>query len=310
MAIVPITHISLNQGPQVGADDEIIGVRVVPTRREGRTVFARTLFFGEPDNGEAITIERGDTLLFPPGSINISIADVDRCSEPSADGYAPVANTVWSWLAIPPFTHPREVHHYMLAAARRLDIAHVQFAGALNGLAASPKQPTSFLKTRAIMFEALSHAELMCIAFGRAIRIIREAKTKVSVKIPVPEAVDAVESRVLKFRDAFEHIDERAMGKAHHENPADAMTVFDQADFFESGVLHYAGHSLDIAGEVAPAMVAARKFIVDAVAAEGSTKSINEEVKWTFTNDRGSLPVLSSYANADAGPNPLRGRRS
>ena len=284
MSIGPITYMSLNLGPQVGADDGIVGVRVVPIEREGRTVFARTLNSGEPDNGEGITVEPGDTLLFEAGSMKITLADVDRYSEPTPDGYASVANTVWSWLAIPPRTHPREVHNYILAAARRLDIAHVHSLGALSGLTNSSNQP-SFLKARAVMFEALGHAELMCIALGRAIRMIRQAKAKVGVTIAVPPPVHAVESRVLAIRDAFEHIDERAAGKARHEGPADAMTVFDQGDFFDSGVLRYAGHSLDIAAEVTPAMLAARKFVVDAVAAEGSTKTLNAETKWTFTDD-------------------------
>ena len=293
MAIGPITYMSLNFGPQVGEDDGIVGVRVVPTKREGRTVFARTLNFGEPDNGEAITVEPGDTLLFPAGSMKITLADVDRYSEPASDGYASVANTVWSWLAIPPRAHPREVHNYILAAARRLDIAHVHSVGALSGLTNSSDQ-SSFLKARAVMFEALGHAELMCIAFGRAIRMIRQASAKVAVSVPVPVAVHAVESRVMAIRDAFEHIDERAAGIAHHEGPADAMTVFDQGDFFESGVLRYAGNSLDIASEATPAMLAARKFLLDAVAAEGSTKTLNAEMKWNFTDDPEPLPAAAA----------------
>ena len=107
MSIGPITHMKLNLGPQVGEDDGIVDVRVVPIKREGRTVFVRTLNFGEPDNGEGITVEPGDTLLFQSGSMKITLTDVDRYCEPTPDGYASVANTVWSWLAIPPRTHPR-----------------------------------------------------------------------------------------------------------------------------------------------------------------------------------------------------------
>ena len=279
--------LGLNLGPTVGEDDAIVRVRVVPVKREGRIIYGRTLNFEEPDNDEHIAVDRGDTLIFPLGSINVNITDVDRYSDRGPDGYAPVANTVWSWLIIPPITQPREIYHYLIAAARRLDIAHMHCVGALDGLRASSGQ-SSFLKQRIGMFEALGHAESMSIALSRAFRMIQNAKTKVAV----PTEVNAIADRAHKIRDAFEHIDERAEGKAHHEGPADAMTVFDQSDFFQSGVLRYAGHSLDIAIEVVPAMVAARKFIVDVVAHEGSTKTISGEIKWTFTENPEPTPTI------------------
>ena len=293
MAVSPISWMSLNLGPQVGEDDAIVRVRVVPIRRDDRTVYGRTLNFGEPDKGELITVEPGDTLIFPAGSMKVTIMDVDRYSEPASDGYAPVANTVWSWLEIPPRMRPSAVHNHMLAAARRLDIAHVHCMGALSGLAESSSQP-SFLATRAVMFEALGHAESMCIALSRAIKMLGQAKERISARIAVPEAVETVESRVLSIRNAFEHIDERAEGRAHREGPADAMSVFRQSDFFTSGVLRYAGHSLDIADEAVPAMVAGRKFIVDAVAATGCAKTIPGKMRWTFTEDPDPLPVVST----------------
>jgi len=246
----------------------------VPAGREGRTVYGRTLNYGEPDSDNAITVETGDTLIFPQGSVKVTFKDVDRYSEPARDGYAPVANTVWSWLAIPPRASNAIAHNYLLAAARRLDIAHVHCIGALNGLADCSKQP-SFLKARAVMFDALGHAESMCIALSRAIRMIKQADMKVSVKIPVPPEVNAVENQVLSIRDAFEHIDERAEGKTRREGPRDAMSVFDQTDFFASGVLRYAGNSLDLSSEAVAAMIASRQFIVDAAAVAGPTKTIN-----------------------------------
>ena len=144
------------------------------------------------------------------------------------------------------------------------------------------------------MFEAFGHAESMCLALSRAIGMLRQAKTKVSVNVEVPAPVEAVANHVLSIRNAFEHIDERAQGKAgRREGPADAMSVFDQSDFFTSGVLRYARHALDISAEAVPAMVAARKFIVDAVVAAGSTKTLTGEMRWTFADDGDPLPILS-----------------
>lgn len=287
MTIEPISWLGLNLGPELGVDDAIVSVRVVPVKREGRTIYGRTLNFGEPDSGENITVNPGDTLIFRPGFMNVNITDVDRYSDRGSDGYAPVANTVWSWLLIPPVTQLREIYHYLIAVARRLDMAHVHCIGALDGLKVSSGQ-SSFLKQRVGMFEALGHAESMSIALSRAFRMIQDEQ----MKITVPAEVTAVADRVHKIRNAFEHIDERAKGKARHEGQVDAMTVFDQSNFFQSGVLRYADHSLDIAGEVVPAMVAARKFIVDVVARDGSTKTHSGEIKLTFTEDPAPTPMV------------------
>ena len=292
MAISPISWMSLNLGPQVGEDDAIVRVRVVPIRRDDRSVYARTLNFGEQDNGELIKVDPGDTLVFQSGSMKVTIMDVDRYSEPASDGYAPIANTIWSWAGIPPRMGPPEVHNYMLAAARRLDIAHVHCMGALGSLAKSSSEQ-SFLKSRAIMFEALGHAESMCIALGRTINMLKQSEERVSARITIPEAMEVVESRVLSIRNAFEHIDERAQGRARHEGPADAMSVFKQSDFFTSGILRYAGQSLDIVDEAVPAMIAGRKAILNAVAAPGSTKTLLGEMKWTFTKDPGACPTVA-----------------
>ncbi len=63
------------------------------------------------------------------------------------------------------------------------------------------------------------------------------------------------------------------------------MTVFDQSDFFASGVLRYAGHSLDIRGEVIPAVIAGRRFVVDAATRAGFRKIINAPIEWTFSDE-------------------------
>ena len=297
MAISPISWMSLNLGPQVGEDDAIVRVRVVPVRRDGRIVYARTLNAGEPDTCDLIHVSPGDTLVFPSGSMKVTIMDVDRSSVPSSDGYAPVANTVWSWLAVPPRTHPQAVHRHMFALARRLDMAHVHCLGALRCLADSSNQP-SFLSSRAVMFEAHGHAESMCIALSRAIRMAQQAKTRLAVIPEVPAAVQAVASSVSSLRDAFEHIDERAQGKARREDRDDALSVFDQSDFSSSGVLRYAHHALDISAEALPAMVAARKFIVDVVVAADPTKTFTEEIRWTFTEDDAPVPIVSADAQS------------
>ena len=281
MTIGPIRYISINLGPKIGANDFLAGVRVLPAGRNGNRVYGRTLNHGEPDSGEGIPLEVGETLEFPAGSVSITMADVDRYSEQEPDGYAPVANTVWTWLAIPPFKHDQTFVNYLLAAARRLDAAHAHCSGALRGLTDLPNQLG--FRAREAMFDALGDAESMCVALSRAILMIARARAMILAPAAVPEEVSSIKHAVLAIRDAFEHIDERAVGKARREDPSDAMSVFDQSDFFTSGVLRYTGHSLDIRGEVIPALIAGRKFIVEAATQAGLTKTINAPIEWTVT---------------------------
>ncbi len=122
----PITYIGIHLGPNVGDNDAVVGVRVVPNGRNGNEVYGRILNAGEPDTGEGITLEAGYKLVFPPSSVNITLKDVDRYADAELDGYAPVTNTVWTWLHIPPSPEPA-FFHYMLAASRRLDRAYALY---------------------------------------------------------------------------------------------------------------------------------------------------------------------------------------
>ena len=283
MTIGPITYVGVNLGPVVGADDFLAGVRVVPAGRNGNVVYGRSLNDGDQDSGEGISVEVGETLEFPPGSVSVTMADVDRYSEADDSGYAPVANAVWTWLAIPPLEKDQVFVNYLEAMARRLDAAHVHCSGALRGLAKSPNERG--FRAREARFDALGDAESMCVALSRAIGMIDGAPKTLSLPSRVPKEITAIKEAVLAIRNAFEHIDERAIGKAHREGPKDAKSVFDQSEFFSSGVLRYASHALDIRGEVIPALVAGRRFIVEAATRSGSKKTINVPIEWTFTEE-------------------------
>ena len=283
MTIGPIKYISITLGPKVGDDDLLASVQVVPAGRNSNKVYGRTLNQGEPDSSEGISIEAGETLEFPAGSISFTMADVDRYSKPETNGYAPVANTVWSWLAIPPFQYDQTFVNYLLAASRRLDAAHKHCLEALRFPTDLPNEKG--FRAREAMFYALGEAESMCIALSRAVRMIDRAQETISSPTVVPQEVSSIKDTVIAIRDAFEHIDERAIGKAHKENSADAMSVFDQSDFFTSGVLRYAGRSLDIRNEVIPALIAGRRFIIDAATQAGLRKIINEPIEQTFTEE-------------------------
>ena len=81
-------------------DEFLTSGRLIPIGREGNKVFARTLRPGEEDTGEVVHLEPGDQLVIPPGGLVIDSREIDARSTKGIGGYAPVANTVWTWYQI------------------------------------------------------------------------------------------------------------------------------------------------------------------------------------------------------------------
>ena len=135
---VEIRALSLNLTPEVSADDMLVAVRVVPDGRDGNIVLARSLRPGEKDDGTPVVVKPalGERLQLRPGSVQISIRDVDRYAKQGPDGYAPITNTIWTYLSIGNPARP-ELLHYLLAAARRLDGTHTLLVE-ISNLLASP----------------------------------------------------------------------------------------------------------------------------------------------------------------------------
>ena len=170
---------------------------------------------------------------------------------------------------------------FLFAAARRLDTAHDLYVNALNECGDRPDEP--FIKTRARIFKALGYAELMCVALNRATRMIKAIPSKFSVSIVVPNTVDAIYPALKEIRDALEHIEERAFEivNVRGDHHADALTIFDHDDFFSSGVIRYANHSLDMRTDVVPTLISSRQFIFDvAVEKSGGAITYNEPIEF------------------------------
>ena len=283
MTVKPITYMSFNLGSDADVDSQLlVGLRVIPTSRDGSTVLARTLNYGELDSGEGIVLQPGERLLFPPGSVKVTIQDIDRDNTPDSDGYTVIANTVWTWLQIGP-SPDQNFFNYLFAAARRLDSAHALCVSTISEFDNPPDE--LFIKSRARIFRALGNAELMCIALNRADRMVKDIAAKWLVAATVPDEVDTILPALTAIRDAFEHIDERAMGNARHEQQTSALSIFNQVEFVTSGILRYANFSLDLRSHVIPALIASRKFIFDvAIEKGGRAKTVNVPIDFgTYT---------------------------
>jgi hypothetical protein len=254
---VEIRGISVNLTSEVGVDDSLITVRVVPDGREGSVVFGRGLQPGEKDDGAPIVLNVGDRLEFRPNSILISIQDIDRHATAGPDGHAPITNTIWTWLNIGNPTGP-QLFQYLLAAARRLDGTHdllSQISSIMTGLDAG------FLGIRAQVFRAVSLVEILMVGLGRSIDMLDSLQQHFAITSPLPRSIDSKKNSVRQIRNAFEHIEDRALGQVHGKPHPDALTVFQQRDFITHGKVTYASHSLDLRTELPQMLVDARNYI-------------------------------------------------
>ena len=260
MTTKPITYISINLGPDGDTRGFLVGIRVVPAGRDGDTVLGRTLNHGEPDSGEGIAVQQGEQLMFPPGSITVTIQDVDRRNTLGPDGYASIANLVWTWFNIPPYPSDVKLFNYFFTVARRMDSTYSLCAGVISKISAQPDN-------RALLFEALSDAELMCIGLNRVAGMIKAIGKKCSVATTTPDAINALST------------------------PAKAMEAslqFKQLKLSTSGVVRCRNHSLDLRAQVIPALVAAREFIIDAMVEKtAAAKTITRAITFFDTQQRG-----------------------
>lgn len=276
---IRLTHVSLNLTPTVGEDDCLIYTRVVPDGREGAVVYARSLLPGEIDNGQPVLLrpDAGERLIFRPGTIRLSIEDADRATKPETDGYRPITNTIWTWLRLPPPLDAR-LFRYLLASARRLDATHVLFAQItliMNNMSGN------YIARRSQFFRALSTAEILVVALGRTIDLLDGLRENFSVHIPLPTTLDSKKQCIRELRNAFEHIDDRALGQVRGRPHPDALTIFDQQSFIQEGKLTYGQHSLQIAHEVIKMLLDARQYIRDiTVQFAGGLKQLNSPVQF------------------------------
>lgn len=270
----PITWLSFHFGSDPEGSIFAVAVRVVPTGKEGNTVLGKSLNHGEPDDDQGILLLPGERALFPAGSIKVTMRDVDRENTPGPDGYASLANTIWTWFQIPP--HPdAQVFHYLFAMARRLDTAYDLCASVINLL--NEQLSISSLPGRAQSFQAWGQAELMCVALYRAIKMIRDFPAEFSSSVVVPKIMEAIFPALEEIRNSFEHIEDRAMGQVRSKPHQDALSIFNQDALLTSGVLRYANHSLDLRKEVIPALIAGRQQVFDIAVEKSGPAKVNNQ---------------------------------
>lgn len=251
--------------------------RLVPDGREGNIVYARTLRRGEEDTGQKVTVNAGERLVIRKGRLVLDSREIDAQSEKEAGGYAPVANTVWTWYQIA----GEELTYFLLifSLARRIDAAHSLWASGVEELDRA-RSEEGILK-RARLFKALSTAESAIIALHRGITMFDLLNLEHKLGLDIPKSVEKIRAVVRDMRNAFEHIDERAQGKINASGKihVNALTIFNQPEFENSSILRYTTHSLNFEKDLLAALLDSRELIMEAIDVRAASKD-HSNGKW------------------------------
>ena len=257
---IPVTHLSINLSSEVGRDDSVMAIRVVPDGRSGNVLYGRSLRPGEADDGRVVVVKphEGERLEFRPESLRFSIWDADRNTPTESDGYRPLAPALWTWMGLDGGPADKRVFNYLLATARRLDGTHVLLGHFWQLLTTDP---VNFATARKRMFEVLSIAEILLVSLGRVVDLVDGLGKHLLVPLPLPGEIEGRKIAVRELRNACEHIEDRALGQVRGQPHPDAQSIFEQDALLKETVFTYGQHSLSLRTDV-PAMVfAAREYV-------------------------------------------------
>jgi hypothetical protein len=259
-----VSYMSVHRsGDAAGRSGYLFCYRVVPARREPGIVYARTLRRGEADAGQRIHVRPGETIRFEAGSIVAELGHIDAMEPPSASGYVPLAPVLWTWLtlggrdATPPRTR------YLLAAARRLDTANLLLTTVELHRRDLKQQALATPALRRAMHELIGAVEVAIVALGRVLDMVKGAADKIGTCTPVPEAIIKSAPAITAIRNAYEHIEDRALGNVHGNPDARALTIFEHDELIDRDCIVYGHHELDLATEVPELLHQARAFFIE-----------------------------------------------
>jgi hypothetical protein len=243
--------------------DLVFGMRIVPVREEGDVVYARTLRHGEEDNGARVHVRPGQTVAFEEGAIKAELDYIDSLESPTASGYVPLAPVLWSWLALSVHWIDPAIVRYVLAAARRLDTANELLMNIKSLEAELNSGDLSAAGFRRAMFLLIGSVETAVVALGRAISMITSAPRQVRNRTRVPRLLADAMPSLTSIRNAYEHIEDRALGNVQGKPDPVALTIFDHMSLLAYDKIVYGAHELDLAEQVPQLLQVARATLLD-----------------------------------------------
>ncbi|MDB9512144.1 hypothetical protein PN499_13205 [Kamptonema animale CS-326] len=275
----PVYGASLHTTGEAGCKQDILTwVRVVPDGRDGSTVYGRTLRSDEPDTGLAPQRRPGDNFAFRENSLVFSVDSVDiSAATKFEDGYASIANTVWTWLSLyPTLTRkvlPDQVPRFLLSVARRLDASHEAFS-LLHSKLKELETVEYGIRQRNLIFEIMGLVEMAIVAMNRALQMALQLHRDYSITTCFPESVNNKLHALRQMRNAYEHIEDRALGLVRGVPHIDALSIFNYERLFKEGIATYGQYELDIHNEAIQLLIDTRQYLKEATSELASNVSL------------------------------------
>jgi hypothetical protein len=254
-----LSHIGINTNPEVGdVTGFLFGLRIVETRRERGTVYARTLKLGEVDDGSRVHVAPGEQVTLEAGAITVELDYLDSLEEPSESGYVSLTPVLATWYSVGP--HDPTKVRYLLAAARRLDEANRRLIDVEQHRKALGDDGLAGPAIRRHVNALIGGVESAVIALGRAVDMVDRARRLIGATPTVPASVTTHKPAITAIRNAYEHIEDRALGLERGHPHPDALTIFDYRRLVEHNAIVYGSHSLGLSDDVPQLLQDARAF--------------------------------------------------
>jgi hypothetical protein len=252
-----LSHVGINTNSEVGdVTGFLFGLRIVETRREGGTVYARTLRSGEVDDGSRVHVAPGEQVTLE--AITVELDYLDSLEEPSESGHVPLTPVLVTWYSRRP--HDPTKVRYLLSAARRLDEANRRLIDVAQHRKALAADGLAGPAIRRHANALIGGVESAVIALGRAVDMADRAGQLIGAAAPVPASVTIQKPAITAIRNAYEHIEDRALGLKWGRPHPDALTIFDYRRLLEKNAILYGSHSLGLSHDVQQLLQDARAF--------------------------------------------------
>lgn len=193
--------------------------------------------------------------------------------EARGDGYRPISNSLWTWATVLGSFPSIEATRLLMAGARRLDSGHLQIERVRKGI--EDMRPEGSVGFREDVHQIVGDAEAAVVALSKALNIAGSLSGRYGVQLTIPAVLVEQRPLLLRLRDHYEHIDERALGRVKNVASADAENAFEFPALFLDRKLTDGTDALDVDAEATGLCLAARGYLLGAwtelVAAARST---------------------------------------
>ena len=244
----PVGGVAIHLTDEEGEDDAIYWLRVVLDRREPGLVLARTLRFGEADDGRRVHVRPGERFELPKGAVQISLDGIEAFYQDldpdRPHGSMAAVVRVWQKTA---GIDPPELGLIVQAAAHRLDAAAYLMPRLLTVGESLRSDGEGGPRLVAAIDEYVHLVQGVVVALARCVALIERSRDLPGFELPRWDAIDRHGPALKDIRDAYEHIDERAFGRAWKAEDDRNLMIFDHTLLVREGIIVYFDHRLDVA---------------------------------------------------------------